>query len=208
MTALEFHPLTERRWPDLVALFGPRGACGGCWCMSARLTAGEFRRGLGATNRRRMRRLVVGGPPPGILAYAEGAPIGWCALAPREDYARLEGSRVLARVDDKPVWSVVCFFIAKAWRGRGLSARLLREAARFAAGRGARLLEGYPLDIGSQRLPPPFVWQGLAGAFRDAGFREVARRSRTRPIMRKALRPPRSLGARARRAGSARSARG
>lgn len=195
---LEFHPATPDRWRDIVKLFGPRGVCAGCWCMWPRLTSAEFRRGAGAPNRRALQRLVRAGRRPGLLAYAAGEPVGWCALAPRTEYRRLETSRVMAPVDDRPVWSVVCFFVNREWRGRGLTVKLLGEAARYAAAQGARLLEGYPTDPRS-RQSAAFVWTGLASAFETAGFREVARRSPTRPIMRRALRP----AAPGRRAGAA-----
>lgn len=186
----ECHPATAARWNDLVALFGSRGACGGCWCMAARRTRAAFERGKGAGNRRALRRLVTSAEPPGVLAYVDGDPAGWCAVAPRAACIRLAGSRVLAPVDDRPVWSVVCFFIARGFRRRGLSVRLLREAVRFAAARGARIVEGYPFDLKRGPLPDPFVWYGLASTFRRAGFTEVARRSPTRPIMRRVIRAP------------------
>src|SRR6185369_3476972 len=100
-------PATAERWSDLARLFGPRGACAGCWCMYPRLRGAEYRSGAGETNRRRLMRLVQQGPPPGLLGYVEDRPVAWCALAPRETYARLEHSRTLARVDERPVWSVV-----------------------------------------------------------------------------------------------------
>jgi GNAT superfamily N-acetyltransferase len=202
LPVLRFHPLTPARWDDLVALFGPRGACAGCWCMWPRLDSAEFRRnarGGGAGNRRALRRVVDGGRPPGLLAYAGGRAVGWCAVAPRADYRRLERSRILQPVDERPVWSVVCLFVARPHRGRGLTVRLLREACRFAAARGARLVEGYPIDP-AQRTSDAFVWWGTTSAFRRAGFREVARRSPTHPIVRRTVRPsPRRAPARGRR---------
>jgi GNAT superfamily N-acetyltransferase len=181
---LAFRPLTPARWPDLEKLFGPRGACGGCWCMWWRLGGSEFTRHKGAGNKRSFKRIVDAGREPGILAYSRHEPIGWCALAPREDYSRLERSRPLARVDDQPVWSVTCLFVAKAYRRQGVSVALLRAAVARAAHRGARIVEGYPFELTRGPLPDPFVWTGLASAYRRAGFEEVARRSRTRPIMR------------------------
>jgi GNAT superfamily N-acetyltransferase len=181
-------PATPDRWADLVALFGARGACGGCWCMYWRRPAADYERGKGAGNRAALRRLVCGGRTPGVLAYADGAPIGWCALAPREAYVRLERARVLKRVDDSPVWSVVCLFVTRGHRRRGVSVALLAGAAGFARSRGARILEGYPVDPGAP-LPDAFAWTGTAAAFRAAGFREVARRAPTRPIMRRVLDP-------------------
>ena len=131
--SLTFRPATADRWSDIEKLFGPRGACAGCWCMWARLPGGEYRAALGDGNKRALKRIVAGGEPPGILAYVGGEPAGWCAVGPRAGFRRLEKSRVLSPVDDRPVWSVVCFFVARPHRGRGLSVRLLREAAKHAA---------------------------------------------------------------------------
>ncbi|HVX30165.1 MAG TPA: hypothetical protein VHA53_06760, partial [Nitrolancea sp.] len=97
---LTFEPLTSERWNDLEALFGPRGACGGCWCMTWRLTRAEYERGKGDGNREAFRAVVASGAPVGLLAYAGNEPIGWCAIAPREDFPALERSRILKRVDD------------------------------------------------------------------------------------------------------------
>ena len=138
----------------------------------------------GVGTKRKMRALVTKGPPPGLLAYAGGEAVGWCALAPREDYPRLSRSKILAPVDDAPVWSVTCFFVRRDWRRRGVTVTLLKEAARWVRTRGGRLLEGYPTDTDKEQ-PAAFVSHGLLGAFRKAGFLEVARRSKSRPIVRK-----------------------
>jgi len=185
---LEFHPLTRERWSDFARLFGPRGACGGCWCMWWRSAAADFARDKGEGNRRAFRRVVGCGPPPGILAYASGEPVGWCAFGPRQEYPRLARSRVLAPLDEEPVWSITCFFVAKPWRGKGLTRQLVRAAELEAKRRGARILEAYPVDTSGGALPDPFVYTGLPSTFEKAGFGEVARRSRTRPILRKRLR--------------------
>jgi len=182
------HPLTPRRWPDLEKLFGPRGACGGCWCMYWRLPRKEYERRKGAGNRRALRKLAGSKTPPGLLAYLDGEPVGWCALAPRNDYPVLDRSRVLARVDDKPVWSVACFFVARRHRSRGVSRALVRAAVAFAKKKGAKIVEGYPVEPRKGRAPDVFLWTGLPGTFLSAGFKEVARRSPTRPIVRRALR--------------------
>ncbi len=133
-----------------------------------------------------MRFLVRADQTPGLLAYADGQPVGWCAVAPRASYVRLAGSRVLKPVDDQPVWSVSCFFVAHGYRRRGVTVQLLEAAAKFAKRHGARLLEGYPIEP-SREQSDVFVFTGLASAFRKAGFKEVARRSPTRPIFRRAL---------------------
>jgi GNAT superfamily N-acetyltransferase len=182
---LHFEPVTRDRWSDLEKLFGARGACGGCWCMAWRLSRAEFKRGKGEGNRSAFRELVYAGAKPGILAYDREEPVGWCALAPRQDYPALGRSRILAPVDGQPVWSVSCFFVAKPYRDRGLSAALLEAAVRFAGREGAGIVEGYPQDLGGSRLPGAFVWTGIVQSFAKAGFAEAARRSPKRPIMRK-----------------------
>ncbi|MBN2170907.1 MAG: GNAT family N-acetyltransferase [Candidatus Krumholzibacteriota bacterium] len=151
----------------------------------------EFEARKGEGNRRSMQALVAAGEEPGLLAYAGGEPVGWCAVAPRERYPRLAGSRILKPVDGQPVWSVVCFFVRKDWRGRGVTRALLDAAVDFVRARGGRIVEGYPVEPKKGRLPDAFAYHGLATAFRKAGFREVARRSPTRPIMRRRLRPSR-----------------
>lgn len=173
---------------DFVKLFGARGACAGCWCMWWRLPRAQWREQRGDGNKRAIRAIAKAGPPPGLLAYLEGQPAGWCALAPREDYPGLARSRILKPVDRRLVWSITCFFVARSFRRCGLTVRLLRAAGRFARQNGAHVLEGYPTD--KRRLQPSvFVFTGLASAFRKAGFIEVARRSATRPILRLELRP-------------------
>ena len=140
----------------------------------------------GEANRKAMQKLVKAGRPPGLLAYVDDEPAGWCAVGPRDRYVRLASSRILKSVDEKPVWSVTCFFVAKAFRRQGLTVALLEAAAKFARKCGARMLEGYPIEPKKDQ-PDAFVYTGLASAYRKAGFREVARRSPTRPIFRKSL---------------------
>jgi GNAT superfamily N-acetyltransferase len=189
---LSFEPVTPERWRDFEALFGERGACAGCWCMWFRGTRAEYRRNQGAGNKRRMKKIIRSGQVPGILAYHEGEAVGWCAVGPRETYEALARSRIMAPVDDKPVWSLTCLFVRRDLRHRGVSARLLDAAARYAASRGARLVEGYPVEARKHDEPEPFLYHGVASAFRKARFREVARRSESRPVMRRAVRPPRT----------------
>ena len=187
MKSVAIQPLTLDRWVDFVKLFGKNGACTGCWCMWWRLPRAQWQAQRGDGNKRAMRRLVKAGPPPGLLAYVDGQPAGWCALAPRADYPNLARSRVLKPVDAQPVWPVSCFFVAKGFRRRGLTVQLLRAAAGFARHHGAKILEGYPKDAAGGQ-PDAFVYTGLASAFRKAGFKEVARRSPMRPIFRLKLR--------------------
>jgi GNAT superfamily N-acetyltransferase len=184
---LEIWPLSAKRWPDLEKLFGERGACGGCWCMWWRLTRSEYEKNKGKGNRKLFKKIVTSGEMPGLLAYAKGEPIGWCAIAPRETYPVLERSRVLKRIDDQRVWSVVCFFVARPYRGQGVTPRLLETAVAYARRKGARIVEGYPVSPRKGRMPDAFAWTGLPATFRKVGFVEAARRSETRPIMRLAI---------------------
>jgi len=181
---LKWLPLTLANWLDFERLLGTRGACGGCWCMAWRLQRADWNRGKGDANRLAMRNIVAQGRSPGILLYRGGLPVGWCSIAPREEFVALTRSKVWKPVDERPVWSVSCFFVARDHRNQGLSVELLRAAIEFARGHGAQAVEGYPQEITGQHLPAAFVWTGLAAAFRQAGFREVARRSATKPVMR------------------------
>jgi len=184
---LRFRPLTAKNWPDLEALFGPRGASGGCWCMWWRLRRSEYEKKKGAGNKRSFRQIVKTGMPTGVLAYAGQEPVGWCAVAPREAYLGLERSRILAPVDDQPVWSVTCFYIPRPWRRTGLTVALLQAALRYAGTQGAKIVEGYPQDPHTGNYPDTFAWTGFLSAFLKAGFKEVARRSPGRPVMRRTL---------------------
>ena len=150
-----------------------------------RLTRSQFDYLKGDGNRDEFRDIVSDAErPPGLLAYRDGTPVGWCAIAPRDDYAALERSRVLKRVDDEPVWSITCFFVARTARRQGVTVALIEAAVQFAAEHGARIVEAYPIDPRNPEVPPVFAWTGLLAAFESAGFTEVARRSATRPIMR------------------------
>jgi GNAT superfamily N-acetyltransferase len=188
---------TPERWKDVVRLFGQKGACAGCWCTFWRLTQREYLEGRGAKNRARLGRLIRSGGEPGLIACVGGEPAAWCAVAPREVYTRLARSRTLAPVDDRPVWSVTCFFVARAHRRKGLTVRLLEAACAHAAKHGARTVEGYPVEPRKGAIPDAFAYTGLVSAFREAGFVEAARRSSWQPIMRRELDAPPSRRRRA-----------
>jgi GNAT superfamily N-acetyltransferase len=183
-----FLPLTQENWPDVETLFGSRGASGGCWCMWWKLRRSEYEKKKGTGNKRSFHNIVSKGEPTGVLAYLGANPVGWCAVAPREASPVLDRSRVLARVDDQLVWSVTCFYIARGHRRGGLTTALLKAAVAYAKKQGARIVEGYPQDPASGNMADAFAWTGFASAFRKAGFKEVARRSATRPIMRSFVR--------------------
>jgi GNAT superfamily N-acetyltransferase len=179
-----FYPVTKENWKDFEKLFGEKGACAGCWCMYWRMKRKDYDAQRGSGTKRKMKNLINNGIVPGILAYDSNIPIGWCSVAPREDFQVLENSRVLERIDDKPVWSVVCFFINKDYRKKGLSVELLNAAKKYVKNNKGKIIEGYPVEPKKGKTADAFAWTGLASAFRKAGFKEIIRRSETRPIMR------------------------
>ncbi|HEY5884705.1 MAG TPA: GNAT family N-acetyltransferase [Pyrinomonadaceae bacterium] len=181
---LQFHTATPDRWSDVEELFGERGACGGCWCMYWRLPRGEWTASKGLKNRNSFRKIVNSDQQPGIIAYDGAEPIGWCAVAPREVFTGLAKSRVLKPVDERPVWSITCLFVKKSYRRRGVSLQLIKAAVNFAQSQGADIVEGYPTAPTMEKTPDPFVYMGVPSAFIAAGFKEVARRSPSRPVMR------------------------
>ena len=181
---LEFHPVTAERWQDLETLFGKNGAYGNCWCMWWRVPRSEFGKQGNQGNKTALKATVDSGEVPGLLAYAAGKPIAWCSVAPREAFPSLERSRTLKRVDDLPVWSIVCFYVAKQYRRKGLMAELLRAAIDYARQHGAKIVEGYPIEPKHDDSPPVSTFTGIFSAFQEVGFVEVARRSEKRPIMR------------------------
>jgi GNAT superfamily N-acetyltransferase len=179
---LQFHPATRDRWADLEKFFG-KGGHAGCWCMWWRLKGSEFAKQTSEQRKRGLKAIVDSGEIPGLLAYADGEPVAWCSIGPRERFGRLERSPKLKRVDDQPVWSIVCFLVAKRLRGKGLMRRFLKAAVDYAKDHGARLVEGYPVEVRGG-LSGYSGYTGIASSFRKAGFVEVLRRSERQPIMR------------------------
>ena len=183
---LKFYPATPARWPDVEEVFGDRGACAGCWCMFWRVPRKQWEAQKGNGNKKAFREIVEAKPnaAPGILAYVDKVPVGWCAVAPRSEYVRLEGSHILKPVDEKPVWSISCLFVKRGFRRQGISAALAKAAAEYALKKGARIVEAYPVDPSVEKELDPFLWHGVTSSFVKAGFKEVARRAPARPIMR------------------------
>ena len=173
-------PLTPARWPDLEDLFGPKGACNGCWCMYWRIGA-AYRRRPSSANKRSFREVVKRGPPPGLLAYDGDLAVGWCQLTPRAALEWLDRPGRLAAVDDAPVWAISCFYTRIGYRKRGVTRTLIAAAIDAARKAGAPALEAYPLD---RDRSPSASSTGFVSTFVRAGFVEVARRTAPRPIMR------------------------
>jgi GNAT superfamily N-acetyltransferase len=180
---LAFHPLTSERWKDIEKLFGEDGICRSCWCMWWRLSSNEWEKRKGSDRKEALKTIVNQRKAPGIIAYSEGQPIAWCSISPREEFHRLERSRTLKRIDNQPVWSVVCFFVAKRCRRKGVSTRLLEAAVKYAGEQGAKIIEGYP-NRSSEKQQDTTVYTGLASMFQKVGFTDCGSTSKTRTIMR------------------------
>jgi GNAT superfamily N-acetyltransferase len=180
---LTFRPLTWENWKDLEKLFGEDSICRSCWCMWWRQSSSEWQKRRGSDRKEALRTIVNQQKVPGILAYSDEQPIGWCSIAPREEFHRLERSRTLKRIDNEPVWSVVCFFVAKPFRGRGVSRGLLEAAVKYAGEQGAKIIEGYPMRS-SMKQQDTTVYTGLASMFLKVGFTHCGFGSKTRTIMR------------------------
>lgn len=188
MDGLEVRDLSPADWPRLEQLFGANGACGGCWCMHWRHGLGEKWEDVkGDENRRRLRALVKSGKALGALAYADDEPVGWVAYGPRRDFQRLDRAPSLACDDADDVWSIPCFFIPAAHRGRGVATALLAHAVASISRRGGRIAEGYPTVPASRNAPAAFIWTGVPSLFTRAGFRKVAGGATGKQRMRRTL---------------------
>ena len=178
---LKVHPLIPELWPQFEDLFGRTGACGGCWCMYWRIGS-AYQKIPRERNKANFHAVVQRGPPPGLLAFDGALAVGWCQLTPRADLPALARARLLARVDDKAVWSISCFYVRKGYRNQGVTAALIAAAIKAARRAKAPALEAYPADTNRpNRLP---LYTGKTSMFTRAGFKEVARSATHRPIMR------------------------
>ncbi|HSY76722.1 MAG TPA: GNAT family N-acetyltransferase [Bacteroidia bacterium] len=185
LAELTVEPLTKSNWGKFEELFGEKGACGSCWCMYYRLPKQEFVEGKTDNgNKNKKKELVWEGKPAGILCCYEDKAIGWCALAPRKDFVKLEKSRVHKPIDDKPVWSIPCFFIHKDFRRIGVSVAMLKGLIEYAKKSKIKILEAYPTIPTQEKLPDSFLWIGLYKSFERAGFKIVDRTSKNRPMVR------------------------
>lgn len=178
-TTIRCQPLTPARWADLERVFGPNGANSGCWCMWFRRPRKEWQAEHGDGNRDAFKGLLEAGAPLGVLAYVEGVPAGWCAVAPYEDYRTLANSRLFPPTGEGRTWSITCLFVHRDFRRTGLTGPLIEAAVAYAKKRGARVVEAYPV-VADGRADPARGYHGFAEVFRKAGFQEVDRPSPTR----------------------------
>src|ERR1700704_1072459 len=184
--ALTFAPLTPERLDDLATLFDQPGDPKWCWCAAFHIR-GRVKSGTPATNRAVLTERTERGPAPGLLAYRDGRVVGWVSLGPRDGFLKLGVWKVLAPIDDRPVWSIVCFVVDRRERGMGLAGALLEAAIEYARANGATTLEAYPADVGGERIPSPVAYKGTLPMFQRAGLtvatvRHPSRNTAARPI--------------------------
>jgi GNAT superfamily N-acetyltransferase len=176
---VEVMPLTPDRWDDFVALMGRNGPSNWCWCMAYRLPHSEFTAGYGAGNCAAMKSIVDGGAVPGLLAYVDDAPAGWCSVARRPQYS---GSRAIVSAADESDWLIACFFVPSKYRRRGVSSALLRGAVSYVRAQGGHSIVGVPATPRGGRKVKDH--RGSASTFEREGFREVSRPSAGSAVMR------------------------
>jgi GNAT superfamily N-acetyltransferase len=196
--SLDIRPMTPDRLPDLSSLFEQGGDPKWCWCAYFRIRGFDFSKGSKERHRAAMEAATYASAKedraPGLVAYDGDEAVGWISIGPREDYERLAHSTVLKPLDDKPVWSIVCFVVGRHARGRGVARKLLDAGVDYAREHGARFLEAYPVEVAEgTRVPPGDAYRGTLSMFENAGFKIAARRATpgsrtTRPIVRRAIR--------------------
>ncbi len=191
MATIRCEPLQPRHWPDVEKLFGPNGACAGCWCMFWRLPKGEpFDKVKGMEAKRRFKVLVETGEAQGVLAYRGSEPVGWCAMGPRTAFARLNRAPSLRCDDAAQVHSLPCFFVHRSHRGSGVARALLRAAVSLLKKDGVRIVEGYPISARPDGAahPAAFAYTGTESMFAAEGFKHADKKPRGKRRMRKYLR--------------------
>ena len=191
---LDVRALTPARFDDVVDLFGTRGDPSWCWCQFFVTTGRDYTRSADV-NREALRAQASRRPRPGLVAYAEGAPVGWVQVGPRPSFPRWGGNRTVQAVagddlDDRGVWAVTCFVVKVGHRRRGIGAKLLGAAVAHARDAGAHTLEGHPVDVAARksRSSSAELYHGTLSTFLATGFEEVGRTGPTRPLVRLTLR--------------------
>ena len=198
---LRITPLTAETWPALEALFREGGDPRSCWCQFWRLRSRDFGAAKVPELRGRLHEQAESSMPPGLVALeaaddeADVRAIGWVSLGPRTDFERIVRSKVIPSIDDRPVWSIVCFAVSASARGQGVARALLEGAIDFARARGAEALEAYPVVVDEgEGMHPESAFTGTLPMFERAGFTVVAERAsdpsaaRPRVVVRRRLR--------------------
>lgn len=192
--SLAIRPLTGDTWDALAALFREGGDPGWCWCQHWRLRSKDMASAKVPELRERLHDLAQSDEPPGLVAFDGDRAVGWVSLGPRTDFQRIVFSKVIPKIDDRPVWSIVCFAVSATARGQGAARALLGAAVEYARGRGAVALEAYPIVLpGGDAVDAEAAFTGTLPMFERAGFQVVADRasdpssSRQRVVVRREL---------------------
>ena len=182
---LKFELLTKNNWDKFVELFGPNGACANCWCMYYRLLSPDYKASLkNGLNKDAMQKLVWESKPTGILAMYNNKAVAWCAFSPREDFVRIEKSKVLKHIDNRPVWSIPCFFIHKEFRKNGVSGAVLNAVIGYARNHKIGIIEAYPVVASEAKVTDTSAWPGFLNTYTRAGFVIAGEKSKNKPIVR------------------------
>lgn len=176
----QYRAVTGENLADLSRFSQEHGKFRYCSCMRWRMTSSEYQRSTKEERIAALENGVRAGKPTGVLAYVDELPVGWCSVAPRHIYQGLERYRALPRLDEEPVWAVVCFFADSRYRRSGMTRGLLKAAVAFAGKQGARIVEGYPVDPGARS----YTYMGSPATFRSAGFQDVTPIGQKRPVFR------------------------
>lgn len=183
MATFDAQPLTADTWEDFLEVFGANGAYDGCWCMFFRQTGAEYSKGRGKPNKAAIRDLCDEGRQPGLVGFLDGKPAGWVSIAPRPEFGRILRSPLFKPddPDNEAVWSLVCLFIHKHFRGKGLAGYLVTAAAMHARANGAQRVDAYAVHPEGRAAAD--LYHGTPSMYRAAGFTEVARPNDNRVLM-------------------------
>jgi len=182
--AIKFKALNKDTWTDLQTLFGPKGACGGCWCMYWRLPHKQYEAHRGQGNKEKLKSLIQNQAHLGVMAFDHDLPIAWCSVSPKTELPRIQTSRLFKNTSEvKDTWSITCLYIHKDHRGRGMSGTIISTAADYAFDHGAANIEAFPI-IPKSKIPAVFAWVGFVNSFERAGFKKIVQVSDTRALMR------------------------
>jgi GNAT superfamily N-acetyltransferase len=179
---------TADRWVDVVSAFGRRGD-DPAWCWCRRFLDRPDDAGTADNRLALQHEITTAAVAPGLVAYVDGIPAGWTRVMPRHDLPGVLANRELRRClpDDEGAWWVTCFAVQQRYRGTGVARALLTAAVAHAQEHGATAVEGHPVDtdaLAAERVSGSALFTGTMRLFLAAGFTEIARTYRSRPVMR------------------------